>query len=238
MSDLLVTLPVYNEALRLKIAVEKIENSLRESGISYRLAIAEDGSDDGTKEVLRFLQRSRPGLIVQSFDQKMGRGYALRRLWASTDADIYAFIDTDLSAEPRYLLDLVSEIRTGADVAIGSRYCDGALVKRPPVRRWVSQEYNWLLRKSFDENIQDHQCGLKVFNRRAVRQVLPLCFEDSWFWDTEALVYAVKLGLRVVEVPIQWEEKKSMRTPVTRLLSDVFLHGAGLIRLKGRVSGL
>jgi hypothetical protein len=99
----------------------------------------------------------------------------------------------------------------------------------------VSKAYNWFLREAFSDGVQDHQCGLKMFSKRAIQQILPQSRENSWFWDTEVIVLAKKLGLKVVEVPVDWVEEKYTHTPFKRLLSDVWVHGTGIIRLKGNI---
>ena len=58
---------------------------------------------------------------------------------------------------------------------------------------------------------------------------------DSWFWDTEVIVLAKKMGLPIKEIPVDWVEKKGRRTPLKRLLRDVWLHGMGLLTLFYRV---
>ena len=58
---------------------------------------------------------------------------------------------------------------------------------------------------------------------------------DSWFWDTEVIVIAKRMGFKIKEIPIDWEEKKGSRTPLKRLLRDVWLHGTGLLTLTYRV---
>ncbi|MCI4354724.1 MAG: glycosyltransferase, partial [Thermoplasmata archaeon] len=203
------------------------------SGLDYRLAIAEDGSSDGTGAEIDRLRTELPGLIVQRIPQRVGRGKALRTLWSAIDADIYAFMDADLPTDPLTLVELVRAIEEGADVVTGSRYCAGAIVHRPPVRSYTSLAYNGLVRFLFQEPIRDHQCGLKAFRREALAALLPASREDSWAWDTEMLVLAVSQGFRVVEIPVDWTESRYNRTPVMRLLSDVYLHGSSILRLLG-----
>ena len=173
--------------------------------------------------------------MVQSMPNKMGRGFALRTLWKSTDFDTYCFTDVDLSSKPNYILRLVSQIDRGSDVAVGSRYCAGSKVNRPPLRDLTSRTYNWFLRQTFQDGVRDHQCGLKAFSKNALAKILPLSSEDSWFWDTEMIVLAKNLGLRVTEVPVEWDEKKYAYTPIPRLMHDVYLHGTGILRLKRKV---
>jgi glycosyltransferase involved in cell wall biosynthesis len=229
----LVSLPVYNEAPILRESVESVIEVLTEAGINFTLSIAEDGSTDGTKDCIREIQSRHPTILVQSNPEKHGRGWALRTLWSRVDADFYAFSDADFSADPRFLVAAIRMAEEGRAIVTGSRYMPGALVIRPPLRRFVSKSYNRLIRMMFQDHVQDHQCGLKVFSREAVRALLPLAHEDSWFWDTEMLILANDTGLSVAEIPVDWVERKSKRTHVLRLASDLYLHGTGLLRLTG-----
>jgi glycosyltransferase involved in cell wall biosynthesis len=228
----LLTIPVHNEADRLYDSVQRLRTGMASTGLDFQLAIAEDGSTDGTSAVLDRLESELPDLLVQRIPERSGRGLALRRLWAAVEAEAYVFVDADLPAEPKAIADVVRALDHGADVATGSRYSPGARVHRPPLRNAVSRGYNELVRLMFNEPIRDHQCGLKAFRRSALADLLPLSKEDSWAWDTEILVLAHARGLRVVEIPIDWTEFRYHRTPVRRVLSDVFLHGSALLRLR------
>jgi glycosyltransferase AglD len=232
MKSVLVTIPVRNEALMLDATYRQLVRGLDASGLSYRLSIAEDGSTDGTPAVLQRLKREFPSLLVTTGPARLGRGLALRQMWSEVDADIYAFVDADLAAGPPALLSVISEVLNGADVATGSRYCPGAQVRRPPLRQLVSRAYNQFVRWTFGEDIRDHQCGLKAFSREAKNRLFAMSREDSWAWDTEVLVLAKRSGMRVVEIPVEWSETRWTRTPIRRLLSDVYLHGSSILRLK------
>lgn len=236
--NLLLTLPVHNEEDRLEKTVKRVVAMLSSSKVDYGIAIVEDGSSDRSASVARALSEQYPFIYFFHSQQRLGRGEAIRRCWQHMDADIYAFMDVDLSSDLAALPALLDKIREGTDIATGSRYCQGAQVSRPPLRELVSIVYNQLVRTMFHDDIRDHQCGFKALSRRAVRDLLPLTTEPTWFWDTEILVLARILGYNVVEIPVNWREIKVHRTPVGRLLSDVFLHGSGLLRLWMKVSGL
>lgn len=233
--DVLLTIPVYNEAERIKRTVVEIECLVHKLANRFQvtLAIAEDGSNDGTKELLQQLRTEGHIFLLSTKPEKMGRGWALRTLWQSCSHDIYAFCDADLSSDLTAIIKLLESIQGGYDVAIASRYVKGAYVNRPVGRRFVSLMYNSLIRAIFKTGIADHQCGLKAFSRTALVQLLPLSKENSWFWDTEMIVLSQRLGLSIVELPISWIERKTRRTEIRRLISDVYLHGSGIIRLKG-----
>ena len=92
-----------------------------------------------------------------------------------------------------------------------------------------------MVRILFHTGVHDHQCGFKSFSRRLVDCLAVEAKSDSWFWDTEVIVIAKRRGFRIKEIPIDWEEKKGKRTPVKRLLRDVWLHGTGVLMLTYRV---
>jgi glycosyltransferase involved in cell wall biosynthesis len=233
--SVLVTLPIYNEAPRLQATVHQIVEAFDASKMDYQLAFAEEGSTDGTKEILADLTKGTSRLVVWTQTERRGRGFALRSLWEQCPADVYVFSDVDLATGVESVLSVTRQVLAGDPVVIGSRYVSGATVNRPPLRSAVSIAYNRLIRTMFRESIQDHQCGLKAFSRAAIEAVLPLTKEDSWFWDTEVLVVCARLGIPVSEIPVNWVETKTHRTRVKRLLKDVCLHGSGLLRLKGEI---
>jgi len=233
--SIVVTLPVYNEAPSLERSVDQVYAVLASLPYRSTLSIAEDGSTDETPQVISQLSVKYPGLLIQNAPEKLGRGLALRRLWSRLDADAFIFVDADLAIENSGIVAVIDRLARGAEVVTGSRYTPSSRVVRPPLRQFVSMGYNWMVRFVFGGPIQDHQCGLKGFTRRAISEILPLTIEDSWFWDTEALVIAQRLGYAVEEVPVAWRERKNLRTGIRRLFADILLHGAGVIRLKSRV---
>jgi glycosyltransferase involved in cell wall biosynthesis len=233
--EVLVTLPVRDEAPRLVDTLRALSAALDAAGFRYRLSVAEDGSTDGTKELLARLPTEFPGILIQQHERSLGRGKALRLLWAQVDADIYCFTDTDLATGPNAVVDAIRHVLDGEEIVVGSRYAPGAEVHRPPLRELVSKVYNALLRLTFRERIRDHQCGLKVFSAESIRRLLPASREDSWFWDTEILVLALQANVPVLEMPVYWVERKTRRTRLGRLFSDIYLHGTGLVRLRSRI---
>ncbi len=231
----LVTLPVHNEFPRLRASIRALKSSLDASGMNYTLSICEDGSDDGTKELLQVIRKEDPAIIIYTFPQKMGRGWALRNHWKDLPYDIFAFCDADLATGPDSVISAIRHVREGYGLVIGSRYVDGSIVKRPPARKLVSKLYNRLLRLIFNDGIYDHQCGLKALSIQALQKILPASVEDSWFWDTEVILIANELGIKTLEMPVSWVEIKVKRTHLLRLVQDVFLHGTGILRLKGEL---
>jgi len=146
---------------------------------------------------------------------------------------VFIYVDVD-SATDLGKLDAYRNLilmQKDFDLVTGSRYIQGSTTNRPPLRRLTSQAYNDLVRLLFQTGVHDHQCGFKSFSRLLVERLAVEARSDSWFWDTEVIVLAKRMGFKIKEIPIHWTEKKGARTPLKRLVKDVWLHGSGLLNL-------
>ena len=228
----MVTVPAYNESKNLRKCVEMLLKVTPRLGEDFCIVIAEDGSTDGTDVVAKCLEGMHSRVIHFHSAQKLGRGLALKRAWSKLDGDIYAFVDCDLATDMKYFPQLINSIREGNDLATGSRYIKGANVNRPILRDFTSRVYNMLIRMMFKDQVYDHQIGFKAFSKRLVKDELNNCKSDDWFWDTEIIVRSIHDNYNFIEFPVEWKEKKGRRTPLKRLITDVIIHGIGLIKLK------
>jgi glycosyltransferase involved in cell wall biosynthesis len=229
---IVVTVPAYNERKNLEKCVEKLIQETLPLKEEFVVVIAEDGSTDGTDVVAKRLDAEHLKVIFFHSAKKLGRGLALKRVWNKVQGDIYVFVDADLATDMKYYPQLINSIREGYDMATGSRYIKGAKVNRPFLRDFISRIYNRLIRMMYKDKIFDHQIGFKAFSKRLIKDELNKCRSDGWFWDTEIIVRSIHDHYRVTEFPVEWEEKKGKNTSVKRLMSDIFIHGSGLIRLK------
>ncbi len=238
---LVLVIPVYNEGKRLTKSVGRLVECLDtiriNNGISYKIVIALDCGSDDSLEIATELAAQYHDVELLVEENKRGRGHAVREAWFSYDADIYAFIDADLATGTDIILkSLETFMSTGCDLVISSRYLPDSVVHRPPLRRFISYEYNRILRLVFKSHIMDFQCGYKAIRASVRNELLKFTTEDSWFWDTELVVLAEKFGFIVKELPVFWREEKYRRTYLRRLLNDVYLHGTGILSLVGRVN--
>jgi hypothetical protein len=89
-------------------------------------------------------------------------------------------------------------------------------VVRGPKRELISRAYNLLLRLALRGRFSDAQCGFKALRRESALQLLPLVEDEEWFFDTELLVTAERLGLRISEVPVDWVDDPDSRVQIFR----------------------
>jgi len=205
---------------------------MRSIDLTGLIILAEDGSSDKSFEIAKRLSQHNNNIRIFHNDCKLGRGKAIREAWSTIQGDIYVFMDADLATDLSSLPTLIQLVKDGGyDFVTGSRYAPSAKVTRPLLRKAFSIIYNTLIQEMFATGITDHQCGFKALNKKAVRAVLQLTREDSWVWDTEVAIILKKLGFKIGEIAVSWNEMKCKRTPILRLLSDIYLHGQALIRI-------
>jgi putative flippase GtrA len=215
--DVEIVVPVYNEAPHLTERITVLRRFLDES-FPFRalVTVVDNASTDETFALARELAATVPGVAAIHLSRK-GRGHALRTAWLSSTAPVVAYMDVDLSTSLSALLPLVAPLLSGQrDVTIGTRLARGAHVVRGPKRELISRAYNLLLRLSLRGRFSDAQCGFKALRREAALQLLPLVKDDEWFFDTELLVTAERLGLRIGEVPVDWVDDPDSRVQIIR----------------------
>ena len=162
-------------------------------------------------------------------DQK-GRGRALRRAWTEGDADIVSYMDVDLSTDLSAFPPLIdSLINSEYDVAIGSRLKKGSQVTRGLKREFISRTYNLIIKLMFWHHFSDAQCGFKAVTRRAVRDIVPLIQDQAWFFDSELLLLAERMGYKVYEVPVKWADDPDSRV---KIASTAWEDIKGLFRVR------
>ncbi len=238
MPEVAIILPAYNEAKRLEKTVSRIieemdsmvVNDIAVNGMAgqYEIIIAEDGSKDGTDAIAARLHDQYSFVKHLHSAERAGRGRALNRSFASTDASIILYCDVDLATDTKHIKQLIDAIRNGYDIATGSRLMKDSDVKRPFNREFASRGYNRLVRTMLRSKLYDHQCGFKAFNRKTVTPMLAEVKDTHWFWDTELLVRAQRKGMKVYEFPVYWRHGGATKVDLKR---DVLYMGSRVFRL-------
>ena len=147
-----------------------------------------------------------------------------------SDADVLAYMDVDLSTDLQHFPELIAPLLSGeADVAIGSRLLSQSRVDRGWKREFISRSYNRIARLMTGTRISDLQCGFKAINRMVAERVLLLVKDTSWFFDSELLIIAESMGMRIHEVPVAWRDDPDSRVRLVRTAWDDL---KGLVRVR------
>jgi putative flippase GtrA len=216
-----IVIPVYNEAATIGTNITRLHGHLTNSfPFTWRITIADNASTDGTWSEAATLAALFPGIRLVHLDEQ-GRGRALRTAWESSDADVVAYMDVDLSTDLAALLPLVAPLLSGhSDVAIGSRLAVGSRTVRGPKREFISRSYNRLIHLVFRNGFRDAQCGFKAVRADVARRLLPAIVDQTWFFDTELLLLAEHNGLRIAEVPVDWVDDPDSRVNIASTATD------------------
>jgi glycosyltransferase involved in cell wall biosynthesis/putative flippase GtrA len=224
-----IVIPVYNEEADLGPSVRRLDAFLAESfPYNYAITIADNASTDGTWSQARTLAAELPRVRAVHLDEK-GRGRALKAVWSTSAAPILAYMDVDLSTDLRAVLPLVAPLISGhSDIAIGTRLSRASRVVRGPKRELISRGYNMILKGALAASFSDAQCGFKAIRASVAADLLPLIEDNNWFFDTELLVIAQRVGLRIHEVPVDWTDDPDSRVSI---LATARADLAGVFRL-------
>ena len=225
-----VVIPVYNEEEDLEKGVTTLIVYLCENLTDYEwtVTIADNASTDSTFEIARKLAKLHPQVRVLHL-AKRGRGRAVKQAWGESRSDIVAYMDVDLSTDLKHFAPLVRSLGRDYDIAIGSRNALGARVYgRSVLRTITSKAYIFLIKCFFFVHISDAQCGFKAMTRKMVDTLIPKIVDNEWFFDTELLVLAEKLGFRIYEEPVTWIDNPGS---TVRVWKTAYGDIAGLWRL-------
>jgi glycosyltransferase involved in cell wall biosynthesis len=227
-----VVVPVYNEERALPQSIPVLRNFLSEPAFPYswRIVIADNASTDETPVVGRRLAEEPGGQVEYVRIERKGRGVALKQTWLNSPMDIVSYMDVDLSTGLEAFPALIGAIAGGDyDVAIGSRLLAQSRITRSVKRRLLTRGYNTIIRALFMTRFSDAQCGFKAVSQEAAQAIIPLIEDNNWFFDTELLILAEKMGYRVKDVPVQWVEDSDTRVKIAATITEDL---RGLLRMR------
>ena len=231
-----IVIPVYNEAKTLDECIIKMCNFLQFCD-DYELIIVEDGCTDGTDVVAKEIAEKNNGRVIHiHYDEKLGKGGALKVAFKRARGKVLTFVDADLATDLSVFPTLIVAAQERRGMALASRHILGSEVKRPILRKITSSCYNWLVRILFNDGVYDHQCGCKAFHRDLIHNLLGEVESNGWFWDTEIIVRAKLRGYPIVEIPCIWSEPKKRKSKVNVFRAAISM-GMSAIKLYGKIRG-
>ena len=232
MTFITAVIPVYNDVEALKTAIPKSLEVLEGFGRAFEIIVAEDGSTDGSRELVEEWAKKDARVRLLHSDARQGRGRALNRALSEARGDIFCYYDVDRATDMKHLPELLMHIEDGADVATGSRLMKTSNIKRSGDREIASRGYNFLVRRLLKSKLCDHQCGFKAYKVPVLRELVKQIQAPHWFWDTESLILAQRAGYRVDEFPVVWTQGPG----TTVRFKDVKEMGIDILKLRKRLT--
>ena len=220
-----IVIPVYNEASIVREAAAELCRKLDALRWEYELILSENGSRDGTLQILEALPAQLPRTRwLHEDDANYGRALKIGILQARGEVVICDEIDL---CDVEFYQRALPILEQGADMVVGSKAMKGANDGRPLVRRLATRTITLLLRVVTGFRGTDTH-GLKAFKRERLVDVARACVVDRDLFASEFVIRALRMGRDVREIPIALQEK---RPPSTHLLRRVPRVLKGLFKL-------
>jgi len=194
-----VVMPVYNEKATIREIIDRVQSV----DIEKELIVVDDGSTDGTRDILKGLEPSLGGTgRVFYFDRNRGKGAAVRYGIAQASGDVLVIQDADLEYDPEEFHALLEPFRKGrAAVVYGSRFLGGHRTGY----YWTTlgnKFLTWLTNVIYNTNLTDMETCYKLFSMEILREIKLKC--QRFEFEPEVTAKILKRGIHIYEVPISY----------------------------------
>lgn len=215
-ADCTVIVPTYNEAENIGLLIPQILALPR-----FQVLVVDDGSPDGTGELVERIAEEDPRVTMLSRPGKLGLGSAyvagFRRALA-LGAEFIFEMDADFSHDPRYLPPLLLAAEAGADLALGSRYVKGGGTTDWGLgRRLISRGGNLYAGLILGLPVADATGGFRCYRRRVLETIaLDSIHSNGYAFQIELAYRTLKAGFTIKEVPIIFPDRRVGRSKMSR----------------------
>jgi dolichyl-phosphate beta-glucosyltransferase len=239
-----IVVPARNEEERLPVLLDALANgggeTLRRAGLDLvEVIVVDDGSTDGTAALVERRAQRDARLRLIRLDPGEGKGGAVRAGMLAASAPWALVTDADLSTPLAEAGRLADAVRSGADVAIGSRGLAASSIRvhQPRYRELAGKIFNVGVRLATGLPFRDTQCGFKLFRLASTRVLFARQTLSGFAFDVEILLAAAHRGLRIAEVPVEWANVRDTRVRFADASVRMSLDLARVTARYGRADG-
>ena len=197
-------IPMYNESSIIKETAQTLHEYMSANFEDYEIIFSNDGSKDGCDKMVD--EMNLPNVRVVGYEVNRGKGYAVRTAMLAAEGDVVMFTDADLA----YGCDIIKRVadtfaaNPDADMVIGSRnLSEDGYEGYTFIRKLASKIYIKVLSIVGGFKLSDSQCGCKAFTGSAVKKIFPRCEINRFAFDFECILWAVKYGMKIAEMPVK-----------------------------------
>jgi dolichyl-phosphate beta-glucosyltransferase len=223
--------PAYNEVNAIAKTLASISTYLDKQGYAYEVIVAADGND-GTREKAAEVAARDPRVSVIGSAERGGKGRGVRNGVFRAGGQVIGFLDADYKTPIDEFEKLRPWLERGEEVVIGSRKVSDATVEvRQSMHRRLGSRAFAVVRGALIglADIRDTQCGFKFFQRDAAKAIFARQRIDGYMFDVEILYLARKLGYRIREVGVRWQDDGDSRSAA---VTQSFWHGMDLLKIR------
>jgi glycosyltransferase involved in cell wall biosynthesis len=201
--SLSVVMPVYNEKATIETILARVEST----GLATEILVIDDGSTDGTRDLLRQIAPDHPRLKLHLHERNRGKGAAIQTGIQAATQDLVLIQDADLEYDPRDYPALLAPIQEGkAQVVFGSRFLGGP---RRTTMFWhmvANQLLTLMTNILYNSILSDMETGYKVFRREVIQSIPLRC--RRFDFEPEITAKLLKRRVRIFEVPISFNPRE------------------------------
>jgi len=208
--DLSIIIPVYEEKQKIGTDIKSAEELIRNHFTSGEIVVVDDGSRDGTIDVIRQTNVQPPVVMTGlAYSDHRGKGFAVRTGIAHSRGHYVIFADSGSCIPYENSLRGLALIRNHkCDIAHGSRRLPESHIVHPHrfLRRLTAILFHYSINISMGipSTLTDTQCGFKVYKGDIARNIYKDCMTDGFMFDIEIIMRALKQGYRIKEFPVEW----------------------------------
>ena len=221
-----IVIPAYNEEQRIGSTLQAVDQFVIGMPYVIEVIVVDDGSLDRTSEMVSVLANTHRYLHLIRFPSNQGKGAAIRAGMLSAKGRYRLFMDADNSTSVNQATSLLAAAENGgAEVVVGSRHVPGSVIvtNQNLMREILGLIFRMLIRTIAPTGVRDTQNGFKLFTAHAAERLFSDLSCSRWTFDVEILRRARQYGLRIVEMPVTWDndDRSQMQFPhMVRMLFD------------------
>jgi len=196
-----VVIPVFNEEQTIGDIVTRTKRTMEKMGVPYEVLVVDDGSEDRSADI----SQEKEAQVFRVIHQ--GKGYALRSGLGQAKGELVVTLDSDGSHKPEEIPSVVRCIREDrADFVIGTRFFNSVnKTKIPKINRTGNRLFNDLIGFLTGVKISDSQSGFRAIKSSVIKRMK--LRSQGYEVESEMLVKALKMGARVAETPISFDQR-------------------------------
>ncbi len=204
-----VVIPAYNEEELIEKTLSTYLDFLDENFKSYEFIVVNDGSTDSTVDIVKRFKE----VILISYSQNRGKGYAVKRGILRATGDYIFFTDADLSFSPLNILSAMNIFKV-------SNTCGVIGVRKnknhdyPFFRRVASDVFSHIVQFLLKTKVCDTQCGFKAFDKKTAKLLFSMSHLTNWGFDFEIIYLSEQLGKTIKELPLSFVHHKKEKSNV------------------------
>ena len=220
-----LVIPCYNEAGRLDHLLKTLKSFDQKWSSPLEIILVDDGSTDDTAKIInqKFSENfsENTSFAFVKLPKNVGKGGALKAGVAKTTGDYVLTLDADMATQPQelknWLKQLPKKTFNEQEILIGSREHADSKVASQGIRRLAGWIFNFFIQLFTNLNLQDTQCGFKLYPKAAAEKLFGDLQSNGWAHDVELLYRAKLAGFQIKSMPVKWD---AMDDSKINLLTD------------------